>query len=229
MSVDQNEDKSILKWSGNFGSTNPDSKFWDDLEIFGERTLYNMKIIKIKVYTGEMHNLTIILGLSITYKNLSTGKTIEKEHKGCKNFIDLKEFVISNDEYLTEFHIRVPLEAEYITQIGYSTNKRHFLVPEIANEGEDKSIQQNGGDYRIVGTYGCFNERLNASGCYFISKKDYIKYTIFPFFALRYLSKKDAKFKENWDKKYTTLPVEYQYIWKLIALPESLFFNVIKY
>ena len=188
-----------------------------------------MKIIKIKVYTGEMHNLTIILGLSITYKNLSTGKTIEKEHKGCKNFIDLKEFVISNDEYLTEFHIRVPLEAEYITQIGYSTNKRHFLVPEIANEGEDKSIQQNGGDYRIVGTYGYFNERLNASGCYFISKKDYIKYTIFPFFALRYLSKKDAKFKENWDKKYTTLPVEYQYIWKLIALPESLFFNVIKY
>ena len=228
--IKETKENPLIKYSNNFGGFSPKSLFWDDFEKFGD-DLLKMKIIKIKVYTGLLEEKFFILGISVTFQNIITGEIKESDiHRGSMNYNDCKEFVICRGEYLTDFHIRFPLEANYISQIGYSTNKnRKFLVPETSEDGEDKIVLQNGGSNVIIGTFGHYKEKLDSSGCLFLSKKDLIKLTLFPFFMLRNKSKKDKKFKEEWNNNYKNLPVEYQYIWKLINLSDTCFSNIIKY
>ena len=77
---------------------------------------------------------------------------------------------------MTDFHIRFPNEAKYISQIGYATNKGNkTLVPEQSEDGVYKTIKQNGGNNIIIWTFGCFNKRLNTLGILYIPKKEYIK------------------------------------------------------
>lgn len=229
MSDTEEEDNELIKYTGNYGGIDQNSKFWDDFEDFGEKPLLKMKIIKIKVYTGLYKEKNAIFGVSFTYRNLSTGEIREIDHKGSLDFVDVKEFSLDGDEALTDFHIRFTNEAEYISQIGYGTNKRQFLVPEKSEDGEDKTIESNGGKFYIVGTFGCVNEKLDATGVLLIDKKEYLKLSLFIYFLLKSKVKKDAKFKEEWEKKYKSLPIEYQYIWKLINLPDTPFSNIIKY
>ena len=226
MSDIEEEDNELIKYSGNYGGIDQNSKFWDDLEDIGEKELLKMKIIKITVYTGFYKEKNAIFGISFTYINSATGEIKEIVHKGSLDYVDEKEFVIGHNEYLTDFYIKHPNEAEYISQIGYGTNKRKFLVPEKSDDGEEKNIESNGGKFYIVGTFGCINERLDASGVLFISKKDYWKLQFFIYFLLRHKSKKDTKFKEEWDNKNKCLPIEYQYIWKFINLPADSFPNI---
>ena len=223
---EEEEPKELIKYTGNYGGITQESKFWDDYDDFGEKQLLKMKIIKIKVYTGLYKEKTAIFGISFTYKNLLNGEIKEIDHKGSLDFVDVKEFTIGGSEYLTDFHIRFPNEAEYISQIGYSTNKRQFLVPEKTDDGEDKTIEYNGGNYLIVGTFGCTNEKLDATGALFIERKEYMKLTLFVYFLLKHIVKKAPKYKEEWDNKYKSLPIEYQYIWKLINLPDDSFPNI---
>ena len=103
------EDKSLIKYSGNYGGITQESQFWDDFEDIGEKELLKRKIIKIKIYTGKYNDKNAIFGISVTYKNLTNGKIEEIDHKGSKDFEDVKEFVING--FLTDFHIRFTNEA----------------------------------------------------------------------------------------------------------------------
>ena len=224
------KDNPLIKYSSHFGGFSPESQLWNDFYIFGD-DLLKMKIIKIKVYTGLFQDNFAIFGISVTFRNIITGEIKESNgHIGTMNYIDYKEFIINDGEYLTKFYIRIPDEMEYISQIGYSTNKnRKFLVPETSEDGEDKIVLQNKDNNIIVGTLGYFKEKLDSSGCLFVSKKDLIKLILFPFFMLRNKAKKDSKFKIDWDNNFKNLPIQYQYIWKFINLPDSIFSTIIKY
>ena len=227
---EEKKNKSIIYSSLNYGLITLKSVFWNDLEEFKEKDFWKMKIIKFKIYTGYYQGKFAIFGISITRRNLLTGEIIEKTHKVNRDFLDTKEFEIKPGEYLTDFHIRLPSENEYISQLGYSTKKSKFLFPEKSDDGEERPVDQNGGQYVIVGTFGCLNEKLDAIGCLFIPYKDLItQRTYFPFFILRYIIKKNPKFKEEWDKKCKDLAIEYQYIWKFINLPNSIFSFILQY
>ena len=228
MSEDSDEENSLIKYSGNYGGITQESQFWDDFEDIGEQELLKRKIIKIKIYTGKYNDKEAIFGISVTFKNLANGAIEERDHKGSKDFEDVKEFEIGG-QFLTDFHIRFTNEAEYISQLGYGTTKTQFLVPEKSDDGEDKTIETNGGENIIVGTFGCLREKLDATGFLYIPKKEYMKISLFCFFMLKYVVKKDAQFKDKWDKQYTSLPKDYQYIWKFANLPDACFFNIIKY
>lgn len=39
MSDNEEEDNSLIKYSGNYGGITPESKFWDDFEDFGEKNI----------------------------------------------------------------------------------------------------------------------------------------------------------------------------------------------
>ena len=224
---EQEQDK--IECTCNYGGITQESKFWDDLEDLGENELLHNKIVKVKVYTGLYNSKQAIFGLGFTYKNIINGKTQEIDHKGSKDYEDIKEFELGPGEYLTDFHIRFPNEAEYISQIGFSSTKNHFLVPEKTEDGEDKTIVQNGGNNILVGTLGCFNEKLDATGCYFISKKNFFKLSLLGFLLVKHKIKKDKKFKEEWDNKYKNLAIEYQYIWRAVNLPDTSFSCILKY
>ena len=223
------EDNSLIKYSGNYGGITQESKFWDDFEDFGEKKVLNSKITKVRIYSGKINDKEAIFGVGFTYKDLQSGKESNVEHKGSDDFVDVKELVIKQSEYLTDFHIRFTNEAEYISQLGYGTTKAQFLVPEQSDDGEDKTIETNGGENIIVGTFGCLREKLDATGILYIPKKEYMKISLYCYFMLKYLVKKDAQFKEKWEKQYTSLSKDYQYIWKCANLPDACFFTIIKF
>ena len=228
MSENEEEEKSIIQYSGNFGGITQESKFWDDFEDFGEKKLLNLKIIKVRIYSGKFNDKEAIFGVGFTYKDLTTGKEIIVDHKGTDDFVDVKEFVINQSEYLTDFHIRFTNEAEYISQLGYATNKKTPILIG-SEEGEDKTITSNGGNYIIVGSFGCTNKKLDATGVLFMNKKEYFKRLLNGIFILRHLIKNKPKFKEEWDKKQKDLPMDFQFIWRAVNLPEAPLFQIIKY
>ena len=232
MSEDYEEDEIIelIHYSGNYGGITQDSKFWDDYEDMGEEELLKHKIIKIKIYSGTFQKKQVIFGINYTFQNLFTGEILRsKDHRGSEDFNDVREFNIKDDEYLTEFHIRFPSDAEYISQLGFGTNKKRMIL--IGTEdGEDRNISSNGKDNVIIGTFGCIDKKLDAFGCLYISKKEYLKRFLFSFFMLRHLFKKDQNFKKEWDKKYKALPQDYQYLWKTVNISDDkLFSQIIKF
>jgi len=217
---DKEEDNSIINYSGNYGGITQESKFWDDLEDYGEKKLLNLKIIKIRIYSGKFNDKDAIFGIGFTYLDLTNGKEIVVDHKGSDDFVDVKEFVIEKNEYLTDFHIRLANEDEYISQLGYTTNKGKLILIG-SEEGENKYIHSNGGENIIIGTFGSFNKKLDATGILFINKKEYFKRLLNGIFILRYLVKKKPLFKEEWDKKQKDLPLDFQFIWRAVNLPED--------
>jgi len=222
------ENESVIKYSGIYGEITTESKCWDDFEDIGEKQMLNLKITKIKIYSGKFNNKDVIFGVGFTYRNPLNGEEKVVEHKGSDEFLDIKELIIKPDEYLTDFHIRFSNGAEYISQLGFATNKQNSLIvgPE---EGEDKIIKSNGGENIIVGTFGRANKKLDATGVLFINKKDYFKRRLVGILFLRNLIKKDTKFKEEWNKKQESLPLEFKYIWRVANLPETLLSQIFKF
>ena len=223
------ENNELIKYTGVYGGIDQESKLWDDFEDMGEEELLKHKIVKIQIFTGEYSGKKAIFGIDITYKNLSTGENKKtQEHRGTQQFLDSKELNIKTDEYLTDFHIRFTNEAEYISQIGFTTNKKQSIL-EGSEEGEDKTIESNGGENIIIGTFGYVNKKLDAMGCLYVSKKEYFKKKLFRFFMLRNLAKKDEKFKKACDDKFNELPNDFKYLWRAINLPDAPLAIVIKY
>lgn len=229
MSDEEDEEKELVQYTGNYGLITQDSKFWDDYEEMGETDLLNRKIVKIKIYTGTFKEKKAIFGFDCIFKNLLNGKCEKsRDHRGSEQFVDVKEFEIPNEEYLTDFHIRFTDEVEYISQLGFGTNKKKiFLVG--TEEGEDKIIESNGGENIIIGTFGCVDKKLDAIGCLYMSKKDYIQKNLYPIYILRYLSKKDKNFKKKWDEEYKQLPLDFQYLWKMATSSDAVYSSIIKY
>jgi len=229
------EEESLIRYSGIYGGITKDSKFWDDFEEIGEeKKLLNSKIIKIKIYTGKFKGKDAIFGVSFTYRNLINGKELIIEHKGSDNFLHVEELEIKEGEYLTDFHIRFAYEAEYISQLGYSTNKKNSILVGTEEGGEDYiigSIRGKNIKNIVVGSFGCINKMLDATGVLFISKKEFLKIKFFGLFALRYLMKKDKQFKEEWDRRVRKFdfPFEYQCIWDAVQLANDLLLKIIKY
>lgn len=224
----EEQNNSIIQYSHLYGCITLESKCWDDFEDKGEKELLKNKITKIKVFTGKFNENNCILGISVTFRNIFTGKELKEEHKGSDNFIDVKEFVLKGDEYLTDFHIRGKESFEYISELGFITNKkREFFVG--TKEGDEKMIPINGEGNIIVGTFGHLSKKLDAAGVHFISKKEFTKISLFGFFLLRHLVKKDQKFKEEKDNEVKNFPKPFQYIWKTINLPDNPFYQIIKY
>ena len=226
---EEHEDNEIIKYTGNYGGINQESKHWDDLEDMGEEELLKNKIVKVKIYTGKYQGKNVIMGVAFTFKNYFSGEIKPcNEHKGSEQFEDVKEMDIKGDEYLVDFNIRFTNEAEYISQVGFTTSKGNKLLVGT-EEGEDKTIESNGGDNIIIGTFGCTEKKLDAMGVLYINKKGFLKKRCFALFMLNHLAKTDEDFKKESEKNYDKLGEEFKYIWKTANLPDAAFSQVIKY
>ena len=226
---EEQEDNEIIKYSSNYGGITQESKFWDDFEDMGEEELLKNKIVKVKIYTGKYQGKNAIMGVAFTFKNYFSGEIKPcNEHKGSEQFEDVKEMDIKGDEYLVDFNIRFTNEAEYISQVGFTTSKGNKLLVGT-EEGEDKTIESNGGDNIIIGTFGCTEKKLDAMGVLYINKKGFLKKRCFALFMLNHLAKTDEDFKKESEKNYDKLGEEFKYIWKTVNLPDAAFSQVIKY
>ena len=171
MSEEGDYEYELIKHTFDYGVITHDSKNWDDLEEFGKNILLKLKIIKIKIYSGTYQGKKAIVGVEFTYRNLLSDETFLKEHKGTEQFDDIKEFDIKRDEYLPEFHIRFPDDAEYISQLGFNTNKGNKILVGT-EEGEDKYTKLNGEDNIIIGTRGYINKKLDGFGVLYANRNE---------------------------------------------------------
>ena len=223
------ENEKIIKWTINHGEITLESKFWEDCEEMGEEELLKNKIIKVKIFTGKNDGKDVIVGVGFTFKNYFSGEEMpSKEHLGSLQYDDFKELDIKSDEYLTDFHIRLPYDLDYISQIGFKTSKGNQLF--VGNEdGDERPINSNGGDNIIIGTFGCVNKKLDAMGIFYVNKKDFLKKRCFALIMLNHLTKTDKSFKKENEENYNKLEEDFKYVWKTVNLPDAAFSQVVKY
>ena len=225
------EKKDIIESTGIYGYANGDEKiciiFDDENELKDDEKL-KYKIIRIKIYSKFVNKKNIIIGLEYSLRNLFNGKEIVISHKSSEEFDDFKEFKINSNEYLKELTLRFPnSNDEYITQLGFGTNKNNKIIVG-EEEGDLQKLQMNEGNNVIISTFGYLGKNLEAFGCYYVSFDKFASSILFKFFMLRHLVKKDQNFKKILDEKYEELPIDYKFLWKMINLPENLYVLVTK-
>ena len=226
---EENTKEIKVEYTGSYGFINAaDQKnviFFDDEENIGKKELSKSKIIDIKIYTKIIEGKNCITGLEYTIRSLYSGKDVVVTHKVSNEFDDYKHLELISGEYLKEIIIRFPNNAEYITQLGFITNKNNRIIAG-EEDGEIKRIDMNEGKNIILGMSGYVGDKLNCIGCSYTSKKEFASSILFKFFLLRHLIKKDEEFKKKWDEKYNELSPEFKMIWRTVNLPDNCF-NII--
>ena len=210
--TEENKKEIKVEYTGSYGFINAaDQKnviFFDDEENIGKKELSKSKIIDIKIYTKIIEGKNCITGLEYTIRSLYSGKDVVVTHKVSNEFDDYKHLELISGEYLKEIIIRFPNNAEYITQLGFITNKNNRIIAG-EEDGEIKRIDMNEGKNIILGMSGYVGDKLNCIGCSYTSKKEFASSILFKFFFLRHLVKKDEEFKKKWDEKYNELNPEF--------------------
>ena len=227
--AEENKKEIKVEYTGSYGFINAaDQKnviFFDDEETIGKKELSKSKIKDIKIYTKIIEGKNCITGLEYTIRSLYSGKDVVVTHKVSNEFDDYKHLELISGEYLKEIIIRFPNNAEYITQLGFITNKNNRIIAG-EEDGEIKRIDMNEGKNIILGMSGYVGDKLNCIGCSYTSKKEFASSILFKFFFLRHLVKKDEEFKKKWDEKYNELAPEFKMIWRTVNLPDNCF-NII--
>ena len=227
--TEENKKEIKVEYTGSYGFINAaDQKnviFFDDEENIGKKELSKSKIKDIKIYTKIIDKKNCITGLEYTIRSLYSGKDVVVTHKVSNEFDDYKHLELISGEYLKEIIIRFPNNAEYITQLGFITNKNNRIIAG-EEDGEIKRIDMNEGKNIILGMSGYVGDKLNCIGCSYTSKKEFASSILFKFFFLRHLVKKDEEFKKKWDEKYNELTPEFKMIWRTVNLPDNCF-NII--
>ena len=216
--------KDKINYSYNYGMISTNNTFFGEKEINSD--LLNCKIINIKIYSGIENKRTIISGLEYTLRNLYNGKSFVKIYKTRRDLKDMKELNINNEEYLNRFYVRFSNTKEYITQLGFYTNKNNgILVGE--EEGEVKTVIMNYKNNIILEIHGFIGTNLYSIGCIYSSTEIFIKNLLFRFFMLRHLVKSNKKFREKWNDNYNYLTTDFKFIWRAVNMPDNIFSRII--
>ena len=171
-----------FNYGGKYGWVYQESKSFDDLETILKENYLRFKIVKLKVWSGQIDNSDIIYGIQAFYKNLITGKIIESnEYKG-EGFTKVEEFEIKSNEYLSNFKVRFDTE---ITRIVFRTNKdNEFIVQN--GKGEDKFVRVNENKNIFVSKCAAYNKYLDPLGVGYFDRNWYMKIMCFGYFELKY-------------------------------------------
>ena len=235
--VEQEKDEAIIKIGNPYGLIDFNDNFWNDDDSLNNE-IEKYKIINIKILFNSEYEIQKdndkkyideknIVGLKVTYKNIYTGDTKILTHQSTTEISGMKELVIKSDDYLKHFKISFYKDNNAIAQISFITNMKKEISVGI-NQGNEIIDNLKGEDNILVGFFGYFKEKINSIGGIYVSKITYIKKLLFGFFLLRNVSK-NKNFKENWDIKINKLDSEFQYIWKTVNLPDTVFALVMKY
>ena len=235
--VEQEKDEAIIKIGNPYGLIDFNNNFWNDDDSLNNE-IEKYKIINIKILFNSEYEIQKdndkkyideknIVGLKVTYKNIYTGDTRILTHQSTDKISGMKELVIKSDDYLKHFKISFYKDNNAIAQISFITNMKKEISVGI-NQGNEIIDNLKGEDNILVGFFGYFKEKINSIGGIYVSKITYIKKLLFGFFLLRNVSK-NKNFKENWDIKINKLDSEFQYIWKTVNLPDTVFALVMKY
>ena len=226
---EEKKEKEIIQYTGCFGyidQNGKNNKYFDDEVDLKKEEFLKHKIINLKIYTKIIDKKNRIIGLDYKLRSLFNGQEKIISHKSSEQYEAFSELKINSNEYLNRLIVRFHNEEEFISQLGFSTNKDNkILVGE--EEGELKIINMNKDKNVILGTYGNTDTCLTSIGCIYSDYKNYVNSILFRFFMLRHFAKNE-EFKKKWDEKYEELPPEFKFLWKTVNLPENIYGEIIK-
>ena len=83
----------------------------------------------------------------------------------------------------------------------------------------------------LISFFGYYNDLgLRALGCNFVKRDYFVLFNCIDYFRYRLFLKNNAEVKEEWtENKIQSLSYDEQVFIKICLLPNSLFFNIIKY
>ena len=185
----------FVQYSDIYGRIDINSKLYDDSqELGGKEEIFLLYLIKkIKIYSKIISKKEIISSIQLTFQNIKTKEIKElpirtKNNNNIKND-EIEIFELKSGEYLTNFFIRYSIKSNYISQLGFETNKKRKIL-KGCQFGEDKKIITNGKGNIILGTFGYFNDKLDSIGMLYVNIKDYLKKYYIYYFELKLKLKK---------------------------------------
>ena len=243
--INEEDDDEQCIYTAKYGTINPNSTHFDDHSLLGAN-YYQYKPEKIYFWTNKENKIT---GIQTWFKNSIDNNSINSgENKGSLS-LDLHEFVINPNEYLTNCEIWD--RGKYISGILLKTNKANDKANEKEKENVNDKTDKNGvseffvgekkgnkmdipllqdGKKIIISFFGSYNEYLESFGLHLMHNKDYMKVLFTGYFELKAKLKKE-KYKEEImekikNKKYTQ---QEETIVKTCLLPSAPFNEVMKF
>ena len=225
------------------GCYNRNCKKFVDETMFDLKYKNYIKLKKVKIWYGKSDSSkeTIddnvknknILGIQCEYLNSITGE-IKSSEMHCGSITD--EFIItntldlSNGDYIIKFII---CYNNIISYIKLETKLNQILELGTFNKDLSKTLKLNSDKeaHILVSFYGYYNELgLRALGCNFVKRNNFVLFNCIDYFRYRLFLKDNSEEKEQWtEEKVHNLTYDEQVFIMICLLPNSLFFNIIKY
>ena len=218
------EEKPIV--TCNYGSVLDESKLYDMKDILKDKML-NYKITKIKCQIKSNEG---IYGIELFYRNLIDGKEtsiinvqskekdlIEQVFDLCGDYIIDMRVWINNDIKLIGFEIVT--NRNRIFKFGYGKDEQLVKIPDLKNL-----------DKIIIGFGLYVNEGNSISSiyAYYINKSNYFYHLYKGILYLRSKSQ-NKEYNEKIQKKLSSMSKRNQILFRICNLPQSQFFNIMKY
>ena len=218
------EEKPIV--TCNYGSVLDESKLYDMKDILKDKML-NYKITKIKCQIKSNEG---IYGIELFYRNLIDGKEtsiinvqskekdlIEQVFDLCGDYIIDMRVWINNDIKLIGFEIVT--NRNRIFKFGYGKDEQLVKISDLKNL-----------DKIIIGFGLYVNEGNSISSiyAYYINKSNYFYHVYKGILYLRSKSQ-NKEYNEKIQKKLSSMSKRNQILFRICNLPQSQFFNIMKY
>ena len=235
--------KDVFEATPFLGFYNQKCKKFKDQELFDIKYKKYIRLRKVKIWYGnsdteyetnyEKIKGKNILGIQCEYLNSINGE-IKMSEMNCGKITDAniitENLDLSNNDYITKFVI---CYTNIISYIKLETKLNQKLEVGTFNKNLSKTLKMNSDKdlHILISFYGYYNELgLRALGCTYVNRDNYILFSFIDYFRYRLYLKKNDEEKENWtEDKIKSLKFDEQIFIRICLLPNSLFFNIIKY
>ena len=235
--------KNIFEKTPFLGCYNRNCKKFIDENMFDLKHKNYIKLRKVKIWYGlsDVSKMTVddktigknILGIQCEYLNSISGE-IKLTEMQCGTITDdliiTKTLDLSNNDYITKFEI---CYNSIISYIKLETKLNQILELGTYNKDLAKTLKLNSDKepHILISFYGYYNDLgLRALGCNFVKRDYFVLFNCIDYFRYRLFLKNNADVKEEWtENKIQSLSYDEQVFIKICLLPNSLFFNIIKY
>ena len=232
--------KQIFMSSPSYGFIFIEKKKFRDYDLFSSKEEALYTISKLKVWYGSTREFNddikgkIILGMQCEFIDIYTGdKIISNVHGGelTGDDIELYELELKNNDYIHKFYMNTD---RYLTYMKILTKKGKCIECGENNEDTQRNIEINylQKPHMINCFFGYYNNfGMNALGFRYISRFNFILFSLLEIFRLKHNLKTNEEERKKWEnpENFKKLSLKMQAIVKICDLENILFNRIIGY
>lgn len=217
-------------YTGMYGTVYADSHLWEDREFFEKDEIPLYRLCKLKIWTGNLENKEVIVGMQTFYKGLNNLKDETKGEMRDKEseFEKCKEIDIAPNDFIINFNFNIG--SEVVTYIKLKTIKGKEYEFGTADFGEAKKTQLTDGKEHVLLCFsGRYRKYLECIAAWYIDLKKYLVNSK-GFFELRKKMKNYPEFRDNIVKNKDKYSDSDKILIKItVDMPDNVFNEIIKF